>query len=270
MDEHRHDQDQEGRGLDADVQPGLLPKMHISSLPMDAAEQAEQAAAAIEAAFRDGMRRQCVELLLLQPETGQDDWPGGIRQQWRVAQPLVETILRTIKKADALTGPLSAEIWDQGDAVAAWTGEKLAAVLFPTAASMDQVGGRRRCMHTVGNPPLTSVRIDLNLQLKAVANKAVGGPDLLLVVNPQWETRGLAFGQSGELGHMTWPLISSLLSISMIWIPPICWDQILVLDHDALKVRPLWEAFSPVMPSNNCGCTGTSSESYERTLANGR
>lgn len=121
------------------IQRDLQPKLHVSPLPASAAEQASQAAVAIEAAFRDGVRRQCVELLLLQPETGQDDWPGGIRQQWRVAQPLVETILRTIKKTDGLIGPLSAEIWDQGDAVAAWTGEKLAAVLFPTASSMDQV-----------------------------------------------------------------------------------------------------------------------------------
>lgn len=39
------------------------------------------------------------------------------------------------------------------------------------------------------------------LQLKALAksmSKKDGSPGLLLIVNPQWETRGLAFGQSGE------------------------------------------------------------------------
>lgn len=67
-------------------------------MPDTAVTQASLAAAAIEAAYRDGCRRHCVELLLLDPETGQDDWPGGIRQQFRVAQPMVESILRTIKQ----------------------------------------------------------------------------------------------------------------------------------------------------------------------------
>jgi hypothetical protein len=65
--------------------------------------------------------------------------PGGIRQQFRVAQPLVESILRRVKQAEGLEGPLSAEIWDQGDAVAAYSGTKVVALLFPTAESMDRV-----------------------------------------------------------------------------------------------------------------------------------
>ena len=115
-----------------------IPRMRVLPLPSEATEQASQAASAIEAAFQDGVHRQCVELFL-QDESGSDDWPGGIRQQWRVAQPLVESILRVIKTADGLQGPLSADIWDQGDAVGAWSGKSLAAVLFPTADSMDQV-----------------------------------------------------------------------------------------------------------------------------------
>lgn len=35
-------------------------------------------------------------------------------------------------------GPLAAEIWDQGDAVACWSGEKMAAVVFPIADSVDR------------------------------------------------------------------------------------------------------------------------------------
>ncbi len=75
-------------------------------------------------------------------------------------------------QAEGLQGPLSAEIWDQGDCVAAWTGAKIVAVLFPSAATMDR--------------------------LKALVNSSEGGPELLLVFNPQWETRGLMFGQSGD------------------------------------------------------------------------
>ena len=115
-----------------------MPRLRVLPLPSGAAEQISQASASIEAAFRDGIHRQCIEILL-QPESGSDDWPGGIRQQWRVAQPIVESILRVIKTADGLQGPLSADIWDQGDAVGAWSGKSLAAVLFPTADSMDQV-----------------------------------------------------------------------------------------------------------------------------------
>ncbi|GAX75020.1 hypothetical protein CEUSTIGMA_g2466.t1 [Chlamydomonas eustigma] len=153
-------------GMTAELSPFMK---RIVSVPQTTAQQASQAAAAIEAAFRDGMRRQHIELYL-QPESGQDGWPGGIRQQFRVAQPLVESILRRVKQAGGLEGPLSAEIWDQGDAVAAYTGTKVAAVLFPTAESMDR--------------------------LKAMINCSSGGPELLLVFNPQWETKGLMLGQS--------------------------------------------------------------------------
>ena len=40
-----------------------------------------------------------MELLLpLIGATDLDDWPGGIRQQFKAAQPLVESILRTVKQ----------------------------------------------------------------------------------------------------------------------------------------------------------------------------
>jgi hypothetical protein len=42
--------------------------------------------------------------------------PGGIRQQFKAAAPLVEALLRALKQVEGLKGPLSAEIWDDGDA----------------------------------------------------------------------------------------------------------------------------------------------------------
>ncbi len=51
----------------------------------------------------------------------------------------METILKKVKQVEGLQGALAPEIWDQGDAVASWTSEKLAVVLFPNAASMDKV-----------------------------------------------------------------------------------------------------------------------------------
>lgn len=48
-----------------------------------------------------------------------------------------------------------------GDAVGAWFGDKLAAVLFPTA--------------------------DTQKQLKQLAERSPNTPELLLIANPQWE-----------------------------------------------------------------------------------
>ena len=49
-------------------------------LPQSSAQQTQQAAAAIVSAWKDGVKRQHVELLLpLIGATDLDDWPGGIR-----------------------------------------------------------------------------------------------------------------------------------------------------------------------------------------------
>lgn len=127
--------------------------------------QVSQAVTAIETAWQAGVKRQRLELLLpLIGATDLDDWPGGIRQQFKAAAPLVEGILKQLKQKEGLTGPIDVEIWDQGDAVGAWFGDKLAAVLFPTAETWDQ--------------------------LKKLAERSPTPPELLLIVNPQWELQG--------------------------------------------------------------------------------
>lgn len=58
-----------------------------------------QAVAAIQSAWEAGVTRQRIELLLpLIGATDLDDWPGGIRQQFKAAAPLVEQILRQLKQ----------------------------------------------------------------------------------------------------------------------------------------------------------------------------
>lgn len=52
---------------------------------------------------------------------------------------MVEELLRELKKLPGLEGRLSARILDDGDAVAAWEGGALAAVLFPTAETLGEV-----------------------------------------------------------------------------------------------------------------------------------
>ena len=52
---------------------------------------------------------------------------------------MVESILKGLKGMPQLQGPLQASIWDQGDAVGAWIGDKLVAVVFPTPETLPQV-----------------------------------------------------------------------------------------------------------------------------------
>lgn len=65
--------------------------------------------------------------------------PGGIRQQFKAAQPMIEQLLQSLRQLEGLSGGLKGEILDQGDAVGAWMGKSLAAVLFPTADTLKQV-----------------------------------------------------------------------------------------------------------------------------------
>jgi len=68
---------------------------------------------------------------------------GPARAQAKAAQPMVESLLRGLKQAPELQGPLGSELLDAGDAVAAWTGANLAAVLFPTAETLRQARALR-------------------------------------------------------------------------------------------------------------------------------
>lgn len=70
------------------VQPALQP-----------AGPAPAQVAACERAYAAGVRRQRVELLLpLIGATDIDDWPGGIRQQFKAAQPMVEQLLLALRQ----------------------------------------------------------------------------------------------------------------------------------------------------------------------------
>ena len=83
---------------------------------------------------------------------------------------MVEELLRSMKQLPGLEGPLKADIIDDGDAVCAWTGARLGAVLFPTAETLGDV--------------------------RRVAD---GRPEgLTLIINPQWTTQGqLVSGEGG-------------------------------------------------------------------------
>ena len=134
-------------------------------LPVDPADQCAQAAAALLRAHAGGATRASVRLLLVPANPSDlDDWPGGVREQGVVALPLVEKMLATLKKEPALQGPLDAAVLDRADAVGAWTGPTLAAIMFPTAEILE-----------------TAVAY-------AEARDAVGG--LTFLVNPAWTMGG--------------------------------------------------------------------------------
>ena len=93
---------------------------------------------------------------------------------------MVEAILKQLKQIDGLQGPLAAEIWDQGDAVGAWYGDKLGAIVFPNATTLPRI------QQLAGNSP---------------------EPELLIMFNPQqlqdWEIQGtwvsdLGFGDKKQ------------------------------------------------------------------------
>lgn len=130
-------------------------------LPGTAEETAQQARGAVQRAWEAGIKRQRVELLLpLIGATDLDDWPGGVRQQFKAVLPMVESMLDGLKRCEGLEGRLSGEIWDQGDAVGAWLGNAMNVIVFPTAETV-----------------------------KRARQLAQQQPDsLMLLVNPQWQS----------------------------------------------------------------------------------
>jgi hypothetical protein len=143
----------------------------VFPLPVLQEQCVEQAAAAVQRAWEDGIRRQNLELLLPQENAAVDGgWPGGIKQQFRVALPMIESLLRILKNAPDLQGRITAEFLDETDCVGAWQSEKLSAVVFPTAETI---------------PSLE--RID----------NALSGERLSLIINPQWQLNGQIISDFG-------------------------------------------------------------------------
>ena len=160
--------------------------------PQNSSEIVKQAFQSCKAAWNDGIKRQRIELLLpLIGATDIDDWPGGIRQQFKAAQPLVEDLLVQMKTVQGLEGPLKARIIDDADAVGAWTGEKLALILFPTA-------------ETVGD-----VR-------KIAEGKQADG--LTILANPQWTTEGQVISDFGVLPWVRQPALELVKSFEDTYI----------------------------------------------------
>lgn len=76
--------------------------MQITPVPDDAKAQNEQAAAAVERAFKDGITRQTVRFALIGQEEAMsgelNEFPGGAKQMYReCGRPLTESLLRELR-----------------------------------------------------------------------------------------------------------------------------------------------------------------------------
>jgi hypothetical protein len=143
-----------------------------SKLPSSSNDIVDQAFASIKASWEAGAKRQTIEIVLpLIGATDLDDWPGGIRQQFKAATPMIERMLRQLKKLPGLEGPLSATLLDDADAVGAWVGENLALVVFPTAETLNKI--------------------------RKLADERPNS--LFILVNPQWTTEGQVISDFGIL-----------------------------------------------------------------------
>lgn len=173
------------------VRSGVDSDLDISpEFPSSSAEIVQQCYKAIKSAYSDGVTRQRVEIILpLIGATDIDDWPGGIRQQFKAAQPMVEDILVQLKNLPGLEGPLSAKIIDDADAVGAWSGENVSLVLFPTA---ETIGDLRRITEATKK--------------------------LQVIVNPQWNTEGNVINDFGVLPWVRQPALELVKSFKDTYI----------------------------------------------------
>ncbi|RMZ52265.1 hypothetical protein APUTEX25_001655, partial [Auxenochlorella protothecoides] len=111
--------------------------------------------------------QQCIDQLNTVEGRG---WPGGIRQQCRSALPLIEALLRRLKKHPDLAGRLTPRWLDEPDCVALWRSPRLAAAMFVTADTLHEMQAQR---------------------------PEPGGKLLLLFINPQWQSEGQVVSDFG-------------------------------------------------------------------------
>ncbi|GAB5357327.1 hypothetical protein AAMO2058_000365200 [Amorphochlora amoebiformis] len=136
------------------------------SIPQNSEATAQQALDSVVRGLKDGKKLQRIELMLpLIGATDLDDWPGGIRQQFKAARPMVEQILLGLRRELQTSQMLEGSILDQGDATASWENDKITAVLFPTAETVSYID-------------------------QAVKK---GADRLVLLINPQWNKGGSNF-----------------------------------------------------------------------------
>jgi hypothetical protein len=127
-------------------QSGPASSSRIVPVPDDARAQIQQAASAVERAYKDGITRQTVRFALLTEEeemSGElNEWPGGAKQMFREAgRPLTEALLREVRVDTSSQSSLpptvtTEDVWDfDGSAISKASAENkegdVTALIFP-------------------------------------------------------------------------------------------------------------------------------------------
>lgn len=149
MEERKHDLTEISRNKS---QAGAGAVSRIVPVPEDARLQVQQAASAVERAFKDGIVRQTIRFALITDDeemSGElNEWPGGAKQMFREAgRPLTEALLREVNVDSSGQSNLpptitTKDIWDfDGSAIiSSKTGSQhrggdVTALVFPNTDS---------------------------------------------------------------------------------------------------------------------------------------
>ena len=156
--------------------------MQILPVPDDAKSEVQQAAAAVERAYRDGIVRQTVRFALLGEEEAMsgemNDWIGGAQQMYREAgRPLTEALLREVRasskeSSDETQSRLPPEV----------TAEDIYDFDGSAIISAKSAAGSHGDVKAVVFPN-TDVKYLKDIES---LDKEVGPERLLLLVNPFW------------------------------------------------------------------------------------
>lgn len=160
----------------------------VVPVPDDARAEIQQAASAVERAYKDGIVRQTVKFALLEPEemmTGVENmWPGGTQQMYREsARPLTEALLREVRAVSTNEGTDDSSGTSQSNMPPTVTAEDVwdfdgSAIISAKAAS----GSKGDVTALVF--PNTDTKYLKDIES---LDKSVGPDRLLLLINPFWK-----------------------------------------------------------------------------------
>lgn len=125
----------------------------LAQLPKSTKEQIQLASAAIKNALSCGIKDMEVTFNLdLIGATDLDDWPGGIRQQYQSASPMIEALMKSINDSSA---KVEKKVIDDADAVVKVSCGEDVCTTFPTAEvlkELKQIAKETKRANIIANP----------------------------------------------------------------------------------------------------------------------
>mmetsp|Transcript_3901 Transcript_3901/g.6007 ORF Transcript_3901/g.6007 Transcript_3901/m.6007 type:complete len:376 (+) Transcript_3901:103-1230(+) len=155
--------------------------MQITPVPDDAKAQNEQAAAAVERAFKDGITRQTVRFALIGQEEAMsgelNEFPGGAKQIYReCGRPLTESLLRELRITPKKNGSIDEN-------------EQITSSATPVTVTAEDIwdfdGSAIISTNYVKALVFPNTDVKYLKDIEAI-DKEVGPDGLFLLVNPFW------------------------------------------------------------------------------------